>query len=158
MNKIYLCLLMIIGSVTGCVSNDLESDWEYRIEIRNKGTRSEGRVGILEYQDEQISGVFDSILIDGKRYRMARSEFNWEDQGYFPEGREKPIPENSEVVSKDDLKRGWYEIQCNCKSETPESWVIVEFKDKKVYLDPEKIDDLIEHYQLNQTGLILNIN
>jgi len=143
-------LLLAIGTQFSCAARQVEI--HHYLTYTNKGTRSEARHGHLVVHGKEIPWCFDRVSAAGQSFSFRVRTHLWGDDGYFPDGSpwsEKKGPAGPTPL---ELTRGYY-VGGERLAGTPSSWIFVEWNDKdakkrSAFVDPLKIERLIEDFQL----------
>lgn len=140
MREIRFLLLAFYATVAvGCG----QSVWRYEDRTVLKGTRSEGKIGILQVAEVNVypfsveivtsDGVFEYLYNylpfakSGYRGWQLRKSRQWE-------------PPVSGKMTRSDLERGWYSsAEGTRKNGMPNSWAWLPFR--KIWVSPEHIND-----------------
>lgn len=154
---ILLCSLFFVTSAS-CASSlprssgtNATSDTvlDHSITYRSKGTRSEARDGHLSYKGSTIPDLFTFIRDSKAEYRFYIRKNMWGNGGYFPvesSGKEKS---SENTASDSELERGWYEGEKRL-SNTPSTWIYVEWENGHAYTAPESIESMAKALNLQK--------
>ena len=149
------CLAFAVLITSGCsslgkkespVPELLPDGWQYEIEITHEGSRSEGSVGRLYYDGNELSPRFDLIAAGRTVFEYIPMVHLWDNSGY----RETYVIENeaaetSTEITSDEICTGWYSSDLTrIKKSTPESWVYAESGGKGFRAAPDKLEELAD--------------
>jgi len=160
MNKLMLALSLMILVFTDAGTSGTQEvsavSWEYRIETTLTGSRSEGRVGRLYLNGEELHPYFESVIIDSQLYAWKQRIHLWDFGGYEVTG-EVPVPSGAiqKLVSIGDLKNGWYEASYEARRKyTPSQWIWVSTGEVEAWLNPAQIEEFITAYSIRPLRLV----
>ncbi len=130
-----LALVILFFSQIAYAKNEVF--WSYRGEITSKGTRSEGFVGDLSYQNMKIPSKLSQIITSIGEYKyVASSGVPWANRGWLKTQNLPVSPESSVVFDASKPEEAhWY--QDGKRRGTPGMWVYLPAY--KYWLDPAYI-------------------
>lgn len=146
MRKIIKILLLMILMIS-CNNIDIKANGEklkHKIEVTNKGTKSEGITGYIYYKDYKFPNVFEIVQDNENSYKFKKSQVLWGEHGYIKSSEMKKIIEDNKKISKLDLDNGYYIGKSRLKN-TPKNWIYVEWNENKAFIDLEKIDYVMKN-------------
>lgn len=124
----------------------------HKISYSNKGTRSEARHGHLFVNGNELPDAFSFVTCGDRSFRFYSRVHLWGSDGYFPLMKEEVsyIQYSEKIVGKKILKKGYYPGPVKY-SDTPLSWMYVEFVGGSAFVNPEKVLDML--YELKPPRL-----
>ena len=137
-------IVIIFLVVNGCFMCEGARKYAHYMHTVAPGTRSEGRVGLLLYENEPILPYVKEIMtpIGRFRYEYRRLPFEKEGVGWqrIPPENEEQLKILPEKITEEELERGWYNyISGKQKKGTPDVWIWV--PSCKKWVSPERIND-----------------
>ena len=162
----FLLISILLGIITiSCSSFPQQKNIEiqHKIVITNKGTRSEGKWGVLTIEGNEVPPVFSKIIVDGQAYDFLIREYAWQKGGYWPIDKSVDPGFINNYLRKKEIRTGWYKGTLEeYRRGTPSYWIWVNRKDIQnfsYWLDPYKLGDFITDFNLNaidsnQTGML----
>lgn len=139
-------LILAVSPVFAGGAREIESPWNYELEVTHAGTRSEGELGHLYFEKKEVPWVYDEIIIGNDVYTLKLRVNLWDFGGYFKEdGTAEEVRTISAALSEEDKSRGWYEaFHDGKKAHTPDTWIRVKRDDFSAWVDPARLTDLAE--------------
>jgi len=124
-------VLVLLGQIA--FAKD-EVFWSYRGEITSKGTRSEGFVGELSYQNTKVPTKLSQIITSIGEYKyVAPTGTPWSHRGWL-KTQNLPVSPESSIVFDASKQDGAHWYQDGKRRGTPGSWVYLPAY--KYWLDP----------------------
>lgn len=156
MKYAFIYLIFAVFSVLTCVSTNNVSDnhnqnnWTYKIEITSPGTRSEGQLGHLFYNKQEIGPFFDIVVVGDAVYEYRLKRRLWDFGGYVQITDNSYTPVSCKVKITDaEITQGWYISKITCKKQgTPSDWIWIKRDDLNVFVYPKRIGALVHNYKL----------
>jgi hypothetical protein len=142
-SKSVVFMLAVVVFLIGQIAYaETEVFWSYRGEITSKGTRSEGFVGDLSYQNAKAPSKLSQIITSIGEYKyVASSEVPWAHRGWLKTQNLPSAPESSVVFdAKKPEEAHWY--QDGKRRGTPGSWVYLPAY--KYWLDPAYMQQFVD--------------
>jgi hypothetical protein len=132
-------VLLFLGQIA-YAENDVF--WSYRGEITGKGTKSEGFVGDLSYQNVKVPSKLSQIITSIGEYKYeASSGVPWAHRGWL-KTQNLPVAPESSVVFDASKQEEAHCYQDGKRRGTPGSWVYLPAY--KYWLDPASIQQFVD--------------
>jgi hypothetical protein len=134
-----LALVFILSGQIAYAENGVF--WSYRGEITSKGTRSEGFVGDLSYENTKAPSKLSQIITSIGEYKYVTSSgVLWAHRGWLKTQNLMIAPESSVVFDAQKKEEAhWY--QDGKRRGTPGSWVYL--PSNNYWLDPESMQQFV---------------
>jgi hypothetical protein len=157
--KILISLAIIAGLGFADISYSKCSSFSYEIKYNNRGTRSEGRTGVLYFKGSIIKNYFDEVLTDLGTFTLFRSLYIWSFRGYKKTSKAtiksiRPTLRKGNAVFRKIIKNGYYEGRGKILY-LPENWIRVKIKYKFYWVNPDRLDSFIRAKRLKPRSTLL---
>ena len=124
-------------------SQEKEAILKHEVTYTNKGTKSEGTVGKLKYNDKYIPTIFSYITDSVNSYIFVANKTLWGQHQYFPMSEKIYISVSEKEITKEELNKGFYLGNFKLIN-TPNSWIKVYWAGESAFIDINRIFDVLK--------------
>lgn len=143
LNGVAVIMFLVVG---GCffMGDDVSEKYTHYMHTVYPGTRSEGKVGLLLYENESVLPYVKELKTPIGRFRYEYRKYPAEDKGVgwqkISSKKEEQLEISPDKITEEELERGWYNYTSGKqKKETPDAWIWV--PSYKKWVSPKRIND-----------------
>lgn len=135
-------------------------DWKIKVEVSNKGSKSEGRHHLLLYKGKALPAVFDELVSLGGFWRYETRPQLWGDSGYLSveaKGMDAQVRAridaamtilvDAQALASSEKEAGFY-LDVQRRPGTPDAWFWARRGDLSAFIDPKKVDAFLQAHPL----------
>ena len=126
-----------------------KNGWTYKLQVRNKGSRSEGQYGYINYKGKSFPNYFYAIICPLGEYKYFLNKHHWGAHKWMFSSKTTPeqIKCDKAKIQTNSLKQGYYKGSSK-KAGTPKIWVRVYTGKIYYWVNPKQVSVLIKQKKL----------